>query len=219
MCCVFEGRERGRMQGQRERERNNDCSVRLQLTPSTGNDKTLTPGPLTGECRTKYHLDHSTLVLVWIHTHIYIHIYMCVCVCVSVYCIYAFMQICRPKYVEHDILYSCLTQGRVEGWEAMTPLCWRSVNGKGAGRPRLSHHHRGWWIEMDEMSVQKLWNEICGRGKLEKPREKPTQSSFRPPNGVTEAANSGPQCSGWRRAPNYFRHEAATYVCRLIKIS
>ena len=34
---------------------------------------------------------------------------------------------------------------------------------------------------MDEMSVEKWWNEICGRGKREKPREKPTQIPFRPP--------------------------------------
>ena len=28
------------------------------------------------------------------------------------------------------------------------------------------------------MSVEKWWNEICGRGKWEKPREKPTQTHF-----------------------------------------
>ena len=47
------------------------------------------------------------------------------------------------------------------------------------------------------MSVEKWWNEICGRGKREKPREKPTQTSFRPPrnpHGVTETRTreSGP---------------------------
>ena len=36
------------------------------------------------------------------------------------------------------------------------------------------------WNEMEEMSVEKWWNEICGRGKREKPREKPTQTPFRP---------------------------------------
>ena len=39
------------------------------------------------------------------------------------------------------------------------------------------------------MSVEKWWNEICGTGKQEKPREKPTQTPFRPPrnpHGVTE---------------------------------
>ena len=28
------------------------------------------------------------------------------------------------------------------------------------------------------MSVEKWWNEVCGRGKREKPREKPTQLRF-----------------------------------------
>ena len=42
---------------------------------------------------------------------------------------------------------------------------------------------------INEVSMEKLWNEICGRGKREKPREKPTQTPFRPPgnpHGVTE---------------------------------
>ena len=30
--------------------------------------------------------------------------------------------------------------------------------------------------EMNEISVEKGWNEICGRRKREKPREKPTQT-------------------------------------------
>ena len=51
---------------------------------------------------------------------------------------------------------------------------------------------------MNEMNVEKLWNEICGKGKLEKPREKPTQTSFRPPrnpHGVSEMGTRDP--SGW----------------------
>ena len=63
---------------------------------------------------------------------------------------------------------------------------------------------------MDEMSVEKWWNEICGRGKLEKPREKPTQTPFRPPrnpHGGAETRTRDP--SGGRRAPNRLRHEAA----------
>ena len=65
------------------------------------------------------------------------------------------------------------------------------------------------WNEM-EMSVEKWWNEICGRGKREKPREKPTQTPFHPPrnpHGVTETQTRDP--SGGRRAPNRLRHEAA----------
>ena len=60
------------------------------------------------------------------------------------------------------------------------------------------------------MSVEKWWNEICGRGKREKPRKKPTQIPFRPPrnpHGGTEARTRDP--SGGRRASNRLRHEAA----------
>ena len=52
--------------------------------------------------------------------------------------------------------------------------------------------------EMDEMSVEKWWN------------ENPTQIPFRPtrnPRGVTEMRTRDP--SGGRRAPNRLRHEAA----------
>ena len=47
------------------------------------------------------------------------------------------------------------------------------------------------WNEMDEMSVEKWWNDIGGRGKREKPREKPTQTPS---------------------ASNRLRHEAALIV-------
>ena len=60
------------------------------------------------------------------------------------------------------------------------------------------------------MSVEKWWNEICGRGKREKPREKHTQTPFRPqrnPHGVTETRTRDP--SSGRRAANRLRHEAA----------
>ena len=64
---------------------------------------------------------------------------------------------------------------------------------------------------MDEMSVEKWWNEICGRGKREKPREKPTQTPFRLPrntHGGTETRTRDP--SGGRRASNRLRHEVAS---------
>ena len=63
---------------------------------------------------------------------------------------------------------------------------------------------------MDEMSVEKWWNEICDRGKREKPLEKPTLTPFRPPrnpHGMTEKRTRDP--SGGRRASNRLRHEAA----------
>ena len=66
---------------------------------------------------------------------------------------------------------------------------------------------------MDEMSVEKWWNETCGRGKREKLREKPTQTPFRPPrnpHGGTETRTQDP--SGGRRAPNRLRHEAAYII-------
>ena len=65
---------------------------------------------------------------------------------------------------------------------------------------------------MDEMSLEKLWNEIGGRGKREKPREKPSQTPFCPPRnprGETKMRTRDP--SGGRRAANRLRHEA-TYA-------
>ena len=52
-----------------------------------------------------------------------------------------------PGFLIKNILNSCPTQGRVEGWDAMKPLYYRSVSSKGTGRPRLMHHHKGWWNE------------------------------------------------------------------------
>ena len=59
-------------------------------------------------------------------------------------------------------------QGRTKGWDTMKPLYWKSVNRKGAGRPRLTHNHRGGWNEMNEMSVEKWWTEICVRENSER---------------------------------------------------
>ena len=53
--------------------------------------------------------------------------------------------------------------------------------------------------EMNEMSVENWWNEICGRGKREKPREKPTQIPLRsPPNpyGVAKTRTRDPSGGG-----------------------
>ena len=44
-----------------------------------------------------------------------------------------------------NILNSCPTQDRVERWDAMKPLYYRSMSSKGAGWPCLTHHHKGWW--------------------------------------------------------------------------
>ena len=72
---------------------------------------------------------------------------------------------------------------------------------------------------MYEMTMEKWWNEICGRGKREKPREKPTQTPFRPPrnpHGGTEMRTRDP--SGERRAPNRLRHEVAPTISRGAKV-
>ena len=118
-------------------------------------------------------------------------------------------------------LVSNTRSGRGMGWDAMKPLDYWSVSNKGAGRPRLTHHHKGWYeTKMDYMSVEKWWNEICGRGKRDKPREKPTQTPFRPPrnpHGGTETRTRDP--SGGRRAPNRLRHEAASTIYLIAKIS
>ena len=66
--------------------------------------------------------------------------------------------------------------------------------------------------KMDEMNVEKWWNEICSMGKLEKPREKPAQASFRPPrnqHGVTETRTQNP--NDRRRASNRLCQEAAQF--------
>ena len=52
-------------------------------------------------------------------------------------------------------------------WNAMKPLSWRSIISNDVSRTRLTHHYRGGWYEMHEMSVEKWWNEIYGRRKRE----------------------------------------------------
>ena len=54
-------------------------------------------------------------------------------------------------HINKNIFNSYPAQGRVEGWDAMKPLHYRSMSSKGAGRPRLMHHHRGGWNEMKWM--------------------------------------------------------------------
>ena len=69
---------------------------------------------------------------------------------------------------------------------------------------------RGLWNDMNEMVVEKCWNEICGKWKLEKPEENPTQTPFnqpRNPHGVTEYRTRDP--SDGRRESNLLRQGAA----------
>ena len=123
-----------------------------------------------------------------------------------------YQQLYCTGTIKLNILNSCPTQGWVEGWDAMKPQYYRSVSSKGAGRPRLMHHHKGGWNETKWMRW--VWRnggkKICGRGKREKPREKSTQTPFRPPrnpHGGTETRTRDP--SGGRRAANRLRHKAA----------
>ena len=62
------------------------------------------------------------------------------------------LPMCHPDWpyslhIKINILNSCPTQGRVERWDAMKPLYYRSVSSKGAGLPCLMHHHKGRWNE------------------------------------------------------------------------
>ena len=68
------------------------------------------------------------------------------------------------------LLNSCLTQGQVDGWDVMKPLyrmpadnACRTITGADEMK----------WNEMIEISVEKWWNDICGKGKREKRWEKP----------------------------------------------
>ena len=59
---------------------------------------------------------------------------------------------------------------------------------------------------MKAISVEKWWNEICDMGKLKKPRDKPTQTQFRPPRNpyeMTEKRTQDP--SDGMRASNRLR--------------
>ena len=43
---------------------------------------------------------------------------------------------------------------------------------------------------MNEMSVEKWWTEICGRGKRDQSREKPIQTPFCPPRNTHEVTET-----------------------------
>ena len=108
------------------------------------------------------------------------------------------------------ILHSCPTHGQVEGCDAMNSLIGPWVARVPTDHTWSTSQGLMNWNEMDEMSVEKWCNEISGRGKWEKPLEKPTQISFRPPrnpHGVTEMRTRDP--SGGRRVPNRLCHKAA----------
>ena len=86
-------------------------------------------------------------------------------------CVYSVCMYVCNAYMIKNILNSCPTRGRAEGWVAMKPLFWRSVNSKDASRPCLTHHYRGGWNQMNERSVENWWNEICGRENGRNPKK------------------------------------------------
>ena len=95
----------------------------------------------------------------------------------------------------------------------MKPLYWRSMISKDDCRSRLTHHHRGRWNEMNEMSMEKWWDEIRDRVKREKRWEKPTQTSFRPPWNQHEVIETRTRVSSdGRQAYNRLRHGGLSYL-------
>ena len=113
-----------------------------------------------------------------------------------------------------------ITSGRIEEWDAMKPLCWRSVNSRDAGWPRLRHRHRGGWNEMNligwDVCVEIVeWNFWQRKTELTARNTYPDFfSSTLNSHGVTEKPTRDP--SGGRRATNLLRHRATlvTYIFR-----
>ena len=103
------------------------------------------------------------------------------------------------------------TQGRVERWDAMKPLYYRSVSSKGAGRPRLTHRHKGGWKETKWMRW--VWRNGVMKFVLGENGRNPVKNLPRPRfvhhENHMEWARRERDPSGGRRAPNRLRHEAA----------
>ena len=90
----------------------------------------------------------------------------------------------------------------------MKPLYYRSVSSKGAGGPRLMHHHKGGWNGTKWMRW--VWRNGGMKFVVGENGINPVKTPFRPPrnpHGGTETRTRDP--SGGRRASNGLRHEAA----------
>ena len=123
----------------------------------------------------------------------------------------------------NNILNSCPTQGRVEGWDAMKPRYYRSVSSKGAGRLRLTHHHKGWWNGTKWMrwvwrnGGMKFVVRENGRNRAKNlPRSRFVHHETHMEWPRRELGTPA-HCSGGRRAPNRLRHEAAMYWIEIHK--
>ena len=96
-----------------------------------------------------------------------------------------------------NILNSCPTQGRVKGWDTMKPRYYRSVSSKDAGRPRLMHHHKGWWNETKWMRW--VWRNGGMKFVVGETGETPRKTYPDPVSSTTKPTlrdrdtNSGPQ--------------------------
>ena len=95
-------------------------------------------------------------------------------------------------------------------WIARVPAdhTWRSITGAYEMK------------QMNEMGVEKLWNELCERGKREKPLEKPTQTPFRQRRnqyGVTETRTRN--LWGRRGASNRLCHESSPGIIYSLNFS
>ena len=101
------------------------------------------------------------------------------------------------KTFNTNILNSCPTQGRVEGWDAMKPLYWRSLNSKDSGLTITGENEmKRNWDECGEIVEWNLWQ----RKRVETLRKTypDSVSSPRNPHGVTETRTRDP--SGWEES-------------------
>ena len=102
------------------------------------------------------------------------------------------------------------TQGRVEGWDAMKPLYYRSVSSKEKCRPTTPGAPSQGLMKWNEKWMIWGWRNCRIKFVVWENGRHPAQTPFRPPrnpHGVTETRTRDP--SGGRRAPNRLRHEAA----------
>ena len=91
-----------------------------------------------------------------------------------------------------NILNSGPTQGRVEGWDAMKPLYFRSVSSKGADWPPLMHHHKGGWNETKWMRW--VWRNGGMKFVVGENGKNPEKNLPRPHFVHHETHMEGPRC-------------------------
>ena len=96
-------------------------------------------------------------------------------------------------------LNSWPTKGRIEGRDAMKPLCWRSVESKDAGRPSLTHHYRSGWNDNGTKWIRCVWRNGRMKFVVGKTGETPRETYLDSVSSTTKStcsdrdANWGPQ--------------------------